>query len=54
MMAQSRRDQPDRQRQIAAQARDLGDRGICGLKARAGGQAGEQVRGPRRAAACPG
>ena len=45
MMAQSRRDQPDRQRQVAAQPGHLGDRGIGGLQAGAGGQADEQVRG---------
>ena len=37
MMAQSRRDQPDRQRQIATQARNLGDRDICRLQAGTGG-----------------
>ena len=45
MMAQSRRHQPDRQRQIAAQPGHPADRGIGGLQAWAVGQSGEQVRG---------
>ena len=44
-MAQSRCHQPDRQRQVAAQPGYLGNRGLCGLKAGAAGQADEQVGG---------
>jgi hypothetical protein len=45
MMAQSRRHQPDRQRQIATQPGHLSDRLVAGLQTGAAGQADEQVRG---------
>ena len=44
-MADPRGDQPDRQRQIAAQPGHLGDRAVARLQTWAGGQADEQVRG---------